>query len=388
MKSSTLFRFASAGAIAGVLALVGCKDQITGDNTAGPAAGVLSSSHDAHSHSMGKERFVSATQFNLVANNGSFTGARVDPNLMNGWGISVTPTGIFWLSSNGAGVSVVYNNDGSQRRAPVTIPAPGSASGGTPSGVLFNGTTTFLIKDSNAPARFIFSTEDGTIAAWNAGNSAVIVADRSGEHAIYKGIAMGGTGSRHFLCATDFYNGKVDVFDENFQFVTDRLFRDREIPEGYAPFGIRDFNGFIVVTYSKQKLPEKKDDEAGPGFGFVDVFNPAGHLVHRIGSHGTLNSPWGLELSRVGESGEDESHEGVLYVGNFGDGKVSLFTMNGKFLGLLKDAKGKPVVIDGLWGLSFDQLATDQNKLFFTAGPNDENDGLFGYLMLNPSDQD
>jgi hypothetical protein len=75
----------------------------------------------------------------------------------------------------------------------------------------------------------------------------------------------------------------------------------------------------------------------------------------------------------------------VLYVGNFGDGKVSLFSMNGKFLGILNDSKGNPVVIDGLWGLAFDDLATDQNKLFFTAGPNTESDGLFGYLSLNSS---
>ncbi len=374
MKSSTLLRSAFAGVIAAAFAWVGCKDEITGSNPALSPAAVPSS---AQSLALGKFGAVRATQVNLVANNGTYQGARVDPNLVNGWGIAVTSTGIFWLSSNGEGLAVVYNDDGTQRRAPVTIPTPQSPAGGAPSGALFNSTSTFIIPGSNAPARFIFSTEDGTIAAWNGGNSAVIVADRSGSNAIYKGIAMGGTGSRQFLVATDFHNGKVDVFDDNFRFVTDRLFRDREIPDGYAPFGIRNFNGFIVVTYAKQMLPEKKDDQAGPGFGFVDVFNPAGRLVHRIASRGTLNSPWGLELSPNGES-----HEGVLYVGNFGDGMVSLFTIDGKFLGLLKDSQGNPVAIKGLWGLSFDQLTADKDKLFFSAGPNDENDGLFGYLTL------
>lgn len=375
MKAGTLLRPAVAVAIAAAFAWVGCKDDLTGANPNVTAPGLLSAANSGQG--MGKVQSVSTMQVDLVADNGTFQGARVDPNLVNGWGIAVTPTGIFWVSSNGAGLSVVYNDNGTQRRAPVTIPTPQGPTGGAPSGALFNGTAAFVIPGSNTPARFIFSTEDGTIAAWNSGNSAMIVADRSGSNAIYKGIALAGTGSRNFLLATDFHNGRVDMFDDQFRFVTDRLFRDREIPDGYAPFGIRSFNGFIVVTYAKQKLPDKKDDQAGPGFGYVDLFDPGGQLVRRIASNGTLNSPWGLELLPLGDS-----HEGILYVGNFGDGKVSLFTMNGDFLGLLKDSQGDPVDIDGLWGLNFSPLAADQNKLFFTAGPNEESDGLFGYLML------
>ncbi len=375
MKPGTLLRPAVAVAIAAAFAWVGCKDDLTGANPIVTAPGLLSAANSGQG--TGKVQSVSTMQVDLVADNGTFQGARVDPNLVNGWGIAVTPTGIFWISSNGAGLSVVYNDDGTQHRAPVTIPTPQSPTGGAPSGALFNSTTEFMIPGSNAPARFICSTEDGTIAAWNSGNSAMIVADRSGANAIYKGIAMAGTGSRNFLLATDFHNGRVDMFDDQFQFVTDRLFRDPGIPDGYAPFGIRNFNGFIVVTYAKQKLPDMKDDQAGAGFGYVDLFNPAGQLVRRIASNGTLNSPWGLEMSPLGNS-----QEGVLYVGNFGDGKVSLFTMNGAFLGLLKDSQGNPVDISGLWGLNFSPLAADQNKLFFSAGPNEENDGLFGYLML------
>ena len=42
----------------------------------------------------------------------------------------------------------------------------------------------------------------------------------------------------------------------------------------------------------------------------------------------------------------------------------------------------KRIVVNGLWGIAFGNgnLARNQptNALFFAAGPNDENDGLFG----------
>jgi hypothetical protein len=44
---------------------------------------------------------------------------------------------------------------------------------------------------------------------------------------------------------------------------------------------------------------------------------------------------------------------------------------------------GKPIVIDGLWGLSFaptTAASINPDWLFFAAGPEDETDGLFGYI--------
>lgn len=46
-------------------------------------------------------------------------------------------------------------------------------------------------------------------------------------------------------------------------------------------------------------------------------------------------------------------------------------------------SKGKPIVIDGLWALSFapaTATGVNPNWLFFAAGPKDEADGLFGYI--------
>ena len=43
-----------------------------------------------------------------------------------------------------------------------------------------------------------------------------------------------------------------------------------------------------------------------------------------------------------------------------------------------------PVRIDGLWALTFDNGgdAGNTNELFFTAGPNEEANGLFGKLTV------
>ena len=61
-------------------------------------------------------------------------------------------------------------------------------------------------------ARFLFATEAGTILGWSPtvnGTVAVAGADRSAGGAIYKGLAT--VGDR--LYATDFHNGRVDVFE-------------------------------------------------------------------------------------------------------------------------------------------------------------------------------
>jgi hypothetical protein len=44
----------------------------------------------------------------------------------------------------------------------------------------------------------------------------------------------------------------------------------------------------------------------------------------------------------------------------------------------------RTIVIDKLWALSFaptTATAVDPERLYFTAGPNNETDGIFGYLI-------
>lgn len=314
-----------------------------------------------------------------------------DTNLLNSWGLASSPTGPFWIADNGAGVATVYNRDGqpipSGSPLVVTIPPPqGGTPPSAPTGVVFNGANAFIVSQGthSGPSQFLFATEDGTISGWNPnvnGTNAILAVDNSASGAVYKGLALGTNNSGTFLFATDFHDAKIDVFDASFHAAgLPGSFADPSIPAGFAPFGIRNIGGSLYVTYAKQKLPEKHDDDAGPGNGFVDVFDTNGNLLQRLASHGTLNSPWGLALAPAtfGVFSND------LLAGNFGDGRISAFDPStGAFRGLIVDDGGNPVTIDGLWALTFGNGSPggDPNKLYFTAGPNGEKDGLFGSLQ-------
>jgi len=344
-------------------------------------------------------------QTNLVSN-GAVSAVTNDPNLKNPWGLAANPTGPWWVSDNGTGVSTLYNgNTGAKLGLEVTIPPPaGSPSGTTaaPTGIVFNGNSSEFLVGPNAPAAFIFATEDGTISGWNHGvlTHAVLAADNSTQvypngstGAVYKGLALANNGGADFLYATNFRSGKVDVFDSSFHQVTltAGAFTDRHIPAGYAPFGIASITppgasqSYLVVTYAQQNAA-KHDDVAGKGHGFVDVFDTSGHLLDHVATRGALNSPWGIALapSHFGSYGGD------LLIGNFGDGRINAFKLpegrshHFESAGQLKNANGKPIVISGLWGLAFGNGASagPTDTLFFTAGINHEADGLFGTLTI------
>lgn len=316
-------------------------------------------------------------QTNLVSDVPGWA-ARVDSALVNAWGIAVAPSGPIWISDNGTGLSSVYDNAGMTLLPPVIIPRPDSSAGGAPTGVVFNGTTdfSFMVGKTKVASHFIFATEDGTLAAWGGGKAATIAADRSKWNAVYKGLAMANDGGENFLYAANFHDAKIDVFDENFQLVTGKPFHDPGIPAGFAPFNIRNIGGWLYVTYAKQKLPAKHDDTAGPGNGFVNIFKPNGSMVKRFATRGALNSPWGIVQTTVGFC---EEKEAAILVGNFGDGHINEYDDDGRWVGPLKD-DGKPIWIDGLWGLENNVPKTDSSRLYFTAGPTKETHGLFGYL--------
>jgi uncharacterized protein (TIGR03118 family) len=333
-------------------------------------------------------------QHNLVSDLAHMA-ERTDANLVNPWGISSSPTGPLCVSDNNAGVATFYFGNGrpfpkQNSRLVVSIPPPAGASGaGTPTGNVFNDTADFVIAEGtrSAPARFIFATEDGTLAGWNPevdATAAILAKDESTTMAVYKGLARGANSSGNFLFATDFHNGFVAMFDKSFNLV--HKFTDAGIPTGFAPFGIRNIGGSLYVTYAEQKPPDNHDDQAGPGNGFIDVFDTSGHMVRRFASHGTLNSPWGLVLA-----GDFGKFSRALLVGNFGDGRINAFDFSsGAFLGQLDDQHGSPITISGLWGLTFGNgfEGGNSNVLFFAAGINDESDGLFGTLRAMSGDED
>ena len=201
---------------------------------------------------------------------------------------------------------------------------------------------------------------------WGSG-SALKVADQSASHAVYKGLAMGSVGADTFLYATNFHVGKIDVFDKNFNLVTDKPFWDPTIPAGYAPFNIRNIGGWLYVTYAKQKAPDNMDDEKGPGNGYINIFNTKGEWIKRFASRGALNSPWGIVKSAPG-FGLGNS----ILVGNFGDGRIHAYEPDGELIGALRKENGNPIEIDGLWALENNIPGTDPKQLYFTAGPAEE----------------
>jgi|SRR5580704_1992691 uncharacterized protein (TIGR03118 family) len=318
-------------------------------------------------------------QVNLVSDTMGFGASIIDPNLVNAWGIAEAPTGPIWISSNGPGLSTIYDDNGVTLRSPVFIPSPDSTGGGTPSGVIFNGTTDFAIQSGKSPvaSKFIFATEDGIIAAWGGGNDAAKIIDNSASSAVYKGLAIANDGTSNFLYATNFKQSRIDVFDNAFNPVLGKVFHDPGIPPDYGPFNIRNIDGLLYVTYAKHAAPENHDDQAGPGNGFVDVYKPDGSWVKRFATHGTLNSPWGIAES---SQGFNNIPFHAILVGNFGDGRINVFDMDGGFRGQLED-QGHPITIDGLWGIDTHLPNADSTLIYFTAGPDQESHSLFGYLQ-------
>ena len=316
-----------------------------------------------------------------------------DPNLVNPWGVSVAVPTFLWVADNASGVSTLYDGTGKPAAPfgpdPLVVIIP-PAAGGTiaaPTGIVFNGTGQFpaVSGDASTSSFFIFATEDGTISGWNPGadvTHALLEVDNSSAGTIYKGLALAANASGNFLYATDFHGGKIDVFDSSFAPATlAGSFTDPNIPAGFAPFGIQAIGSQLYVTYAKQDHAGE-DDVKGRGLGFVDVFDTNGNLVKRLASNGTLNAPWGIALAPAdfGDLSND------VLIGNFGDGRISAFDpVTNEFRGLLSDAKGKPIKIPGLWGLTFGSggaFGGPANSLFFAAGFAGEHHGLFGTLTV------
>jgi uncharacterized protein (TIGR03118 family) len=334
----------------------------------------------------------------LVSDTGQ-GGTNKDTNLVNGWGIAFNPTGAAWVSDNGSGKSTLYLGTGATVPLVVTIPA-GAASGsvaGSPTGIIYNDSTGFIVTKAvsasgggtttlSGAASFVFATEDGVIAGWSPAVdllNARVAVDNSAHGAVYKGLAIAGTGSALQLYATDFRNRRVDVFDATFKPVQlAGAFEDPRLPADYAPFGIQNINGDLYVTYAKQDAA-RHDDVPFEGAGYVDVYDSSGKLIRCFAAKGPLDAPWGLALAPAsfGRFG------GALLVGNFGDGIINAYDpRSGAHLGRLEDKSGKAIVLNGLWGIAFGNGLDAQptNALFYAAGPDEESHGGYGVLKSVP----
>jgi uncharacterized protein (TIGR03118 family) len=323
-------------------------------------------------------------QVNLVADVAGVAPV-TDPNLVNPWGLALSPTSPLWVANNGTDTSTLYA--GGAGGTPPTIPALVVAAAGAPTGQAFNGGTQFVVTgpSGSGPARFLFVNENGDLLAWNptaAPTTALVVSHVDG--ALYRGLTIGSNEFGSFLLAADFHNKRIDVFDSLFRRsnLPAPAFTDPRLPRDYSPFNVEFLGGHAYVAYAKLG-PDGETEVAGRGNGFVSQFDRFGRFERRIASRGTLNTPWGLEIAPASFG----SLSGDLLVGNFGDGRIGAYDpATGRFRGLLRTAAGSVIVIDGLWDLLRGTANSGgADAVWFSAGPNDEQNGLLGLIRPAPA---
>ncbi|MEP7023531.1 MAG: TIGR03118 family protein [Actinomycetota bacterium] len=336
-------------------------------------------------------------QINLVSDQAGHAHL-TDHALVNAWGLAASPGtnakpgSPLWVADNGSDKATLYTG-----ATPVSVSKASlvvGVTGNAPTGQVFNPfTSSFAVRDKTGhtgASVFIFDTENGTIDGWSpmvgakGGKPSTVteVAHSRGAKAVYKGLAIAGTASgRKMLYATNFHSGQIEVYNGHFKRVRlpgSRRFVDPRLPAGYGPFGIAEIHGKLYVTFAKQDA-RRHDDVAGRGHGFVDVFTNGGAFVRRLATRGALDSPWGLALAPA----HFGQFSGDLLVGNFGNGHINVYSpATGAHLGQLRRPNGRPIVIDGLWGLMFGNgNAAKTSELIFSAGPNDEAHGLLGKIV-------
>ena len=353
-------------------------------------------------------------QTNLVSNV-SGVAPVTDPQLINPWGISRGSGTPWWVSDQRTGLSTLYNGAGVKQPLVVTIPPADpnnkNTPTGTPTGTIFNGSQTDFLLAPGKPATFLFSTNDGTISGWNpavAVEHAVIVV-KTTDGSNYTGLTSAFINGKSFLYAANFNKGRVDIYDNAFQPVklsidhsdrdegddddrsSENSFVDEKLPRDYVPFNVQAIGNDIVVTYALH-MEGARFETDGPGLGFMDIYSSTGRLLRRLEHGDWLNAPWGVALAPL-DFGRF-SHD--LLIGQFAGGGetqssgfIAAYDLaTGKLDGLLQDASGKPLAINGVWALSpgnvspinNDAAAAPATEVYFTAGPNHTTGGLFGYL--------
>jgi uncharacterized protein (TIGR03118 family) len=294
-----------------------------------------------------------------------------DPNLKNGWGLAYLPSGPYWVSDEGTGLSTVYQANGTIVSLVVTVP-PATTGTGSPTGIVANTTTGFVVTQNgkSGPAAFIFDTLDGTISGWNSSvnaNTAVIAVNNSST-ANYTGLAIGTSGTQTVLYAANQAKNQIEVYNSSFKLT--KTFTDTKLT-GLTVYGVAFIKGFVVVTFS------------GASTGAVDVFSPSGALLKTlVPPTSVLKGPWGLALAPK----NFDTLSNTLLVGNVDDGTIHGFsTSTGKLVGEVKDKNNNVISIPGLWGIEFGGGSPNNgntNQLFFAAGTSGYLTGEFG--VINP----
>ena len=320
---------------------------------------------------------------NLVSNSSQAGATTIDPNLVNPWGIARSSTGPFWVSDQVKGVSTIY--DGSGKPAfpvLVTIPSSGQNAAGSPTGIVFNGSSDFAV-ESGKPAIFIFASLDGTISGWNpqANPTVAIQKVQATPGSVLTGATIAQSKGQNLLYVTDVHEGKIRAFDTNFSPVKLRAgaFRDHRLSDKFVPFNVQNIGGNLYVAFAKQNAAKNFVD-FGADLGTVDVFSPEGDVLLQLQRGSWFNAPWGL----VQASTDFGTFSHSIIVGQFGSGEILAFdAVTGQFQGKLEDQNSNPISIPGLWALTFGAGNANSgapNQLFFSAGIDQGKGGLFGFL--------
>ena len=320
---------------------------------------------------------------NLVSD-GSVPADNTDPNLIDGWGVAFNPDGFVWVNSAIAGKAVLYDGNGVPNSLVVSVPAATGGGQGIPTGIVFSSSADFAVTNGVAtgPSRFIFASLTGSISGWAPNvdlTNAIVAVDRSAQGASYTGLALAGNGAGHLLYAADVKRGRIDVFDATFTPVTlPGRFRDPELPSGFVPFAIHNLQGNLYVSFGKRNA-DRNFIAPGKGQGIVSVFDANGRFLRRIKDDSFLNAPWGMAIAPANFG----RFSNRLLIGNFGDGSIQAFDVaSGRRIGTLRTPQGNRVVIPILWGMAFGNgiLRQPTNVLFFAAGPNFGSGGLYGRI--------
>lgn len=306
-----------------------------------------------------------------LVSNLSGKASHTDPLLQNAWGIAYAPGGAFWVSDEADGWSTLYDGSGNLQTLQVIVPMASGTGFGSPTGMVYNGSSEFKI--DSWTSEFLFATLDGSVQGWSGFNPSSTLVGAKQAGVSYTGLAITSHSSGNTLYAADNANNKVDMFDGNFNLTGS--FTDATIPVGFSVFGIQDISGQLYVTFSAN---------SGGAGGYIDIFKENGTFVKRFASGKPLNQPWGLTVAPKTFG----SLSGSLLVGNnTATGNINAFNLStGKLVGTVKNSAGKPIAINGLWGIEFGGGSTlngKKNQLFFTAGPSDTN-GYFGVINLHP----
>jgi uncharacterized protein (TIGR03118 family) len=300
------------------------------------------------------------------------TGKKGDKQLINPWGLVYSPSAPFWLSDQGSGLSTLYDGNGVKQSLVVTVPAASGTGMGSPTGIVYNGSSEFQI--DNWTSAFLFSTLDGTISGWSHfdPNNALIGVNNSAKGAVYTGLAITSKASGNFLYAADVANNKVDVYDGKFKFV--KSFTDTSLPAGFAPSGIQDINGQVYVAFAATN---------GGSGGYIDIFNEDGTFVKTLIHGKPLNQPWGFA---VAPSNFGVLSSTLLISNNTNSGTINGFNPStGAFVGTVKNSAGKPLHFNQIWGIEFGGGTAangNTNQLFYSAGPNNNLNGVFGVINV------